>query len=96
MYQTPMTPQTPQHQKPEYQQPARPKCRFRWEIIAVILTVLVFLWFIKGIEPSFEFEELMRTIGIRHSERFIRFASLAVVGLAIIFTVKLFRNKKEK
>jgi len=97
MYQIPQQlPQTPPCQKPEYQQPARPKCRFRREIVGVIVTIMGFFWFVKGIHPSFEFDELMRTIGIRHPERFIRFASLAVVGLAIIFSVKLFTNKKEK
>ena len=95
MYQIPEPPQTPQPQKPEYQQPPRPKCRFRWEIVGVVITVCIFFWFIKGIIPSYEVEELMQKINITDSERFIRFASLAVVGLAIIFIVKLFKNKKQ-
>ena len=89
-----MMPQTPQHQKPEYQQAQRPKCRFRWEIVGVVITILVFFWFIKGIAPSFEFEELMQKINIRHRERFIRFVSLAVVGLVIVLIVKLFKKKE--
>lgn len=95
MYPLPQPPSTPQHQKPEYQQPERPKFRLRWEIVAVILTIFGFFWFVKGIKPAFQFDQLMERINIENPERFIRFVSLAVVGLAIIFTVKLFINKKK-
>jgi hypothetical protein len=95
MFQMPTDPEPKQYLQPPLPQPQKPKRRFRWEIIAVILVVVGYFWFVRGIEPSFTFERLMRYIGIRHELRYIRLVCLGIVCVAIVLAVKIFRKKKD-
>ena len=81
---------------PGLPKPQRPKGHFRWGIVTVVLTALFMCWVFKGIEPSFEFEELMRAIKIQHPARFIRLVCLMVIGLAVVLAIRLFARNDQK
>ena len=76
-------------------QPRPPRWRFRWEIVAVILALMVGLWFVRGIEPSFEWTEVMQVLRVRGGER-ERYTQLAVLGLALIGGVLMYRIFRSK
>jgi hypothetical protein len=61
--------------------------------IPVVIGVILFL--LDGIDPSFEFEDLMYRLGVVNENRYVRFTCLLVVCIAILLIVKLFRNKSE-
>ena len=95
MLQMPTNPEPKQFWQPPMPQPQKPKRRFRWEIIAVVLVILGYFWFVSGIEPSFTFKQLMQKIGIRHELRYIRLVCLGVVCIAIILAIKIFKKKTD-
>lgn len=81
---------------PMPQAPQRPPRRFRWEIVGVIIAVFAFLWFVNGIEPSFQFEELMRWLGVRHQERYVRLAVLGLVALLFVMLYKIYKKAQQE
>jgi hypothetical protein len=84
----------PQNQPPP--QPPDPKYRFRWEyFVGIPLVIAVFLWLLNGIEPSFEFEQLMQWLDVEHQDRYVKLTCLGVLLIAITLLVKVFKNKSE-
>ncbi len=80
-------------QKQHQQRPPEPKYRFRWSaFVGVPLVVAVVLFLLNGIEPSFEFEDIMHALQVIQEDRYVRLACLGIVCIAIILIVKLFRN----
>lgn len=85
--------QQPNQQPP---QPPEPQYRFRWGIfIGIPLVVLAFLWLLKGIEPAFQFEDIMQYLGVLHEERYIRLACLGIVLIATILISKVLMKSKD-
>ena len=62
-------------------QPQRPqqKKRFRWWIVSSILAVLFAAWVIDRIDPAFEWQDLVQSVGARYKP----YAQLACLGLTI-------------
>ena len=55
------------------------------------------LFILNGVgESSLQFEDIMRFLGVNNQNRYVRLACLCVVGLVIIFIVKLFRNQSDE
>jgi hypothetical protein len=82
---------------PEEPPPPEPKYRFRWSIfvgIPVVIGAILFL--LNGIDPSFEFEDLMYGLGVVNENRYVRFTCLLVVCIAILLVVKLFRKRPDE
>ncbi len=80
--------QPPQAPEPQY--------RFRWGIfVGIPLVVLAFLWLLKGIEPAFQFEDIMRYLGVLQEERYIRLACLGVVLITATLIAKAMMNRKD-
>ena len=78
-----------QHQR----RPPEPKYRFRWSVfVGVPLVVCALLFVLNGIEPSFQFEDIMRALRVIQEERYVRLACLGVVCIAVLLCVRLFRN----
>ena len=80
---------------PQLRPPRPQRWRFRWEIVAVILALMVGLWLVRGIEPSFEWREVMEALRVPGRDR-ERYTQLAVLGLALIgvvFVYRIFRSK---
>ena len=75
------------------QPPPKPKYRFRWSVfVGVPLVVAALLFLLNGIEPSFQFEDIMRALHVFHEDRYVRLACLGVVCIALLLGVRLFRN----
>ena len=73
-----------------------PKYRFRWKVfVGVPLAIAAVLFILKGIEPSFEIEDLLYKLGVINQNRYIRMMCLMVVCIAVLLIVKLFRNKSD-
>ena len=86
-----MIPEQEFNQEPP--QPPEPKYRFRWSVfVGVPLVVAVVLFLLNEIEPSFEFEDIMRSLHVIQEERYVRLACLGVVCIAVLLGVRLFRN----
>ena len=81
--------------EPQPQAPQRPPGKFRWGLIVIPLVVIAFLWFIGGIEPSFEFEEAMGYFGIMHQDRYMRLVVLGIGCVVVVLILKVLRKKKE-
>jgi len=83
-----------QYQPPP--EPPEPRGRVRWSVLLGVPIVLgVVLFVLNGIEPSFQFEDLMRALGVANQNRYVRLACLCVVGLVAIVIAKLSRNEPE-
>ena len=86
----------PQNLPPPEPEPPEPKYRFRWAIfVGIPVTIGALLFVLNGIEPSFEFEDLMRWAGVLNQNRYVRLGCLCVACLVILLIAKLFRNKPE-
>ena len=80
----------------ETPEPSEPKWRFRWAAFAGIpLVIAAILFLLKGIEPSFQIEDLMDWLGVIRQNRYVRMMCLMVVCIAILLIVKLFRNHSD-
>ena len=85
--------QQPNQQPPE---PPEPQYHFRWGIfVGIPLVVLAFFWLLKGIEPSFAFEDIMQYLGVLHEARYIRLACLGIVLITATLIVKSLTNHSD-
>jgi hypothetical protein len=83
-------------QPPQPPQAPEPQYRFRWGIfVGIPLVVLAFLWLLKGIEPAFQFEGIMRHLGVLQEERYVRLACLGIVLVAVILIAKVLMKRKD-
>ncbi len=86
----------PDQQPNQSPEPPEPQYRFRWGIfVGLPIVVLSFLWLLKGVEPAFEFVDVMRWLEVMHEERYIRLACLGIVLIAITLIVKVLTNNKD-
>ena len=77
-------------------EPPEPKYRFRWGIfVGVPLTIAAVLFVVNGIDPSFQFQDIMKELGVLNQPRYVRLACLCVLGITVLLIAKLFRNKPE-
>jgi predicted membrane metal-binding protein len=80
-------------QRRQQPRPPEPKYRFRWSVfVGVPLVICALLFVLNGIEPSFQFEDIMYSLRVMQEERYVRLACLGVVCIAVILIVKLFKN----
>lgn len=87
-------PRQPPNQPPP--PPPKPVYRFRWELVGVVLLIGVFLWLLAGAEPSFQFEDLMRTLNVSGQESYVRLACLGAVLVAVTLIVKYAITHRKK
>jgi len=74
-------------------QPPEPKYRFRWPIfVGIPLVTLAFLGVLRRLEPSFQFEEIMRYLDVTHENKYARLAALGIVLIAVTLIVKSLGN----
>ena len=86
-----------QNQPPQVQlpPPPQPKEHFRWGVfLGIPLTIAAFIYIIKTIVPSFEFRDFLNRWEIIEHMKFTRLACLAVLCIAFLLIVKLFRNNR--
>ncbi len=73
------------------------KKQFHWLIwIGVPLALAVILFILDGIEPSFQFKDLMEKLGVINQSRFVRMACLVVVCVVILVIVKTIGEDQEQ
>ena len=74
--------------------PQRPRYRwrFRWSLVWVTLAILFVCWFLTGVRVGFEWEDVMRSLGVSDYPRYTRLAGLAIVGIALTLIVKVWRR----
>ena len=91
---------TPYGMPPQYQpppEPPEPRYRFRWSVfVGIPLTIGAVLFVLNGIDPSFQFEDVMTALGVNNQNRYVRLACLCVIGVVIILIIKLFRTQSEE
>jgi hypothetical protein len=87
-----------QQQNPQQQPPPlpQPKYHFRWAVLGVPLTILLFLYVIKNIEPSFNFDDILGNLGVIHRTKYARLVCMAVICITFLLIVKLFRNHPDE
>jgi len=87
-----------QNQQPNQQppQPPEPQYRFRWGVfVGIPIAIIAFLWLLKGIEPAFEFEDIMQYLGVLKEERYVRLACLGIVLIAITLIIKVWTKRED-
>jgi len=83
----------PTQHHPTAGQPARnspgPKYGFRWSIfVGIPVAIAVFLFVLNDIEPSFQFEDVMRRLQVLYEDRYVRLAYLGVVCITVTVIVE--------
>lgn len=73
--------------------PPEPEYRFRWVLfVGVPLTIIIFIWFIRGIRLNTDFAGIMEALNIQHDGHYIRLTCLAITLIAMILITKLFKK----
>jgi hypothetical protein len=74
--------------------PPEPKYRFRWSVfVGVPLAICALLFVLNGIEPSFQFEDIMRRLHVFHEDHYVRLGCLAVVCITTLLILKSLRKR---
>lgn len=67
--------------------------RFRWPVyIGVPLVVFLFFWFVSGIDFAFEFPEIMQSLGIVFTDRFVLLGCLGILSVITLLIIKVCRK----
>ena len=75
------------------QEPRQPQYRFRWSVfVGVPVAISVLLFVLSGIEPSFQFEDIMRRLHVFYEDRYVRLACLGVVCITTLLILKSSRK----
>ena len=83
----------PMPNQPVNPQPPEPKYRFRWSIfIGIPLVTLAFFAVLHRIEPSYQFEDIMRYLDVIYEDKYARLVSLGIVLIAVTLIMKSLRN----
>ncbi|MFC1762821.1 hypothetical protein ACFL6U_12180 [Planctomycetota bacterium] len=86
----------PQNQQQTPPPPPEPKYSFRWSaILGVPLAALAFFWVLNGLEPSFQFEDLLSTLGVLQRHKYVRLGCLGVLLIAVILIVKTLKHHSD-
>ncbi len=73
--------------------PPEPKYRFRWSIfVGIPAAVCVLLFVLNGIEPSFQFEDVMRQLHVFYEDHYVRLACLGVLCITVTCIMKSSRR----
>ena len=76
------------------QPPQRSQYRFRTALwIGVPITVLVFLWFIGGVDIAFSFLEITSALGVMLTNRYVLLACLGVTCVTVLLIIKVHQNR---
>ncbi len=70
-----------------------PQRRFRWAVIYVPLTLLACAWFIGGLQPACEWQEVVEWIGARNTRRYTKLAVLGVACVCIVLIVRVMQDR---
>jgi hypothetical protein len=82
--------------QPVNPQPPEPKYRFRWGIfVGIPLVTLFFFAVLRRIEPSYQFEDIVRYLDVIYEYKYARLVSLGIVIIAVTLIVKSLRNHPE-
>jgi Na+/H+ antiporter NhaC len=73
-------------------QPPEPEYRFRWSIVAVVLAVLAFFWLRDGVDVSFQVQDVLDYLRIRHQDKYVQLACLGIVLIAVTLIAKTMRR----
>lgn len=83
-----------QQQPPQPPQPQQPRYRFRWPIyVGIPAVVIVFLWFVSGMDVVFSFADITDALGVRNANRYVLLACLGIVCVTVLLIMKVFRKK---
>jgi hypothetical protein len=86
--QTSQTPNTPPVAPP----PPEPHYRFRWTLVMVVLVILGFFWLRDGVEMSFRFQDVLDYLRIRHEDKYVQVACLAIALIAVTLIARILRR----
>jgi hypothetical protein len=85
----------PQENNQTQQQPNQKQqhYRFRWPVyVGIPLAVLIFLWFVNGIEFAYRFSDITRSLGIIFTDRFMLLACLGILSVTALLIIKAYRK----
>lgn len=94
-----MRPRNPQsQQRPVRVQPRPPrrKLRFRWNILAVFLGILLGAFLVSGTRPAGTWQGFMEAIGIVHERRFTQLCILGIVAVVIAAVVRILGHGRKE
>ena len=93
--------QGPQQPQPMLPRPRRPRPRrlnlwqrFQWAWILVPALIVLAAWIATGLEPSVNFEDIARLLGVTHIDRYARLALLGLLVVAIVAIAKILREQR--
>jgi hypothetical protein len=74
--------------------PQEPRYRFRTALwTGVPITILLFLWFIRGTEIAFSFEDITSALDVVMKHRYVQLACLGIVCVAILLIVRVHQDR---
>ena len=77
-------------QPPQPPEPPEPEYRFRWAIfVGIPLVILIFLWLLSGITPSFQFADIMEYLEVAQQNAYVRLGCLGILLIAITLIIKV-------
>lgn len=82
------------NQRPIMVQPQmpKPKKHFRWGLLIIPAVILLFVWFIGGIEPSGTWNDFLELIGIDNKPRFSMLMILGILACTVCAVARVLRD----
>ena len=71
----------------------KPRRRFRWELVLVPLALLLIVYFVRNVDVSLYFEDVMDFMGFPATDRVRRLTILGIVATGIVLVVKALRSR---
>jgi len=84
-------------QRPVIVQPRRPKPKkhFRWGLLIIPGLILLFVWFVGGIEVASTWNDFMNLVGIHNKPRFSMLMILGILACTVCAIARILRDNKK-
>ena len=70
--------------------------RFRWYLVTVPSVILFLIWFSRGIQPSFSWDQVMDRLGVQDRVAYTRVAVLGIIITATVIVLRILRGPRKE
>jgi len=74
--------------------PRQPQKRFRWGLVLVPLACLFAAYVLKHIDPSVDWDDVTRFLGVRNRRRYSMLAVLGLFLIGILVVIRIYRDEE--